>query len=114
MMNVNTRKIFDETKARAIRRFGTSNLSFFEYPIFDGWILEINLSIMTDAGRVFDMDYGEIRVSNGGTVTLSHRPDGEFDTLDVLFDFLTDRFTRMIRDYKDYVRMETEELLEAL
>lgn len=113
MMNANTRKIFDDAKAKAIHRFGTSNLYFSESPIYSGWKLEIRLAIMVSGDKVFDMDYGEIRVWNNGTVTLSHRK-WVFDTDDELFDIMAERFVRMIRDYKDYVKIETERLLEAL
>ena len=114
MMNANTRKIFDDAKAKAVHRFGTSNLYFLESPIYGGWKLEIRLAIMADADRIFDMDYGEIRVWNNGTVTLSHRKGWVFDTDDELFDIMAERFVRMIRDYKDYVKIETERLLEEL
>lgn len=113
-MNANTRKIFDDARTKAISRFGTSNLHFSEYPIFGGWKLDIRLAVMADADRIFDMDYGEVRVMDDGTVTLSHRLTGEFDTVDELLDVLADRLSKIIKDYKDYVRIETERLLEAL
>ena len=52
--------------------------------------------------------------SSYGTVTLSHRKGWVFDTDDELFDIMAERFVRMIRDYKDYAKIETERLLEAL
>jgi len=113
-MNVITRKIFDDAKAKAVRRFGMSNLHFSEYPIFGGWKLDIRLAVMADADRIFDMDYGEVRVMDDGTTTLLYRHADVYDTLDDLFDFLAERFAGMIKDYKDYVRIETERLLEAL
>ena len=113
-MNVITRMTFDNARTKAISRFGMSNLHFSEYPIFGGWKLDIRLAVMADADRIFDMDYGEVRVMDDGTVTLSHRLTGEFDTVDELLDVLADRLSRMVKDYKDYVRIETERLLEAL
>jgi len=114
MMNANTRKIFDEAKAKAVNRFGTSNLHFAEYPISGGWKLDIRLAVMTDADRIFDLDYGDIIVMNDGTTELPHGRFGRFDTVDELFDVMADRFAKIIEDYKDYVRIETERMLEAL
>lgn len=69
---------------------------------------------MVSGDRIFDMDYGEIRVWNNETVTLSDKKGWVFDTDDELFDVMAERFARMIRDYKDYVKIETEKLLEEL
>lgn len=113
-MNVITRMTFDNARTKAISRFGTSNLHFSEYPVYDGWKLDIRLVIMADADGIFAMDYGEIRVTNDGATTLLYRHADVYDTLDELFDVMAERFARMIRDYKDYVRIETERLLEAL
>ena len=73
MMNSNTRKIFDEAKAKAVRRFGTSNLNFFVYRVFDGWKLDIRLDVMENADKIFDMYHGEIHVMDDGTTKLIHR-----------------------------------------
>lgn len=130
MMNVNTRKIFDEAKAKAVHRFGTSNLNFFVYRVFDGWKLDIRLDVMENADKIFDMYHGEIHVMDDGTTKLIHRQKyfssrfpcdkprseetGEVNTVDELMDVLDDRLTKMYKAYKDYARMETEKLLEAL
>ena len=113
-MNAITRKIFDNARTKAIGRFGTSNLDFMEYPIRNGWKLDIMVAVTLDADILFDMDYGEICVMDDGTTTLSHRLTGKFNTVDELLDFLADRLSKIIKDYKDYVRIKTEELLEAL
>ena len=112
-MNVITRITFDNARTKAISRFGTSNLHFAEYPIHGGWQLDIRVAVMTDAGRLFDMEYGEVTVMNDGTTKLSHRT-GEFNTIEELFDVLADLLTKMYKDYKEYVLEQTEKSLDAL
>lgn len=112
-MNVITRKIFDDAKAKAVRRFGTSNLHFSEYPIHGGWMLDIRVAVMWDSTKIFDMEYGEVTVMDDGKIHLTHRT-GEFNTVDELLDVLADCLTKMYKDYKEYVQAETEELLETL
>ena len=68
---------------------------------------------MWDSNKLFDMEYGEVTVMDDGTTKLSHRT-GEFNTIDELLDVLADWLTKMYKDYKEYVRAETEELLETL
>lgn len=112
-MNVITRITFDNARTKAISRFGTSNLHFSEYPIHGGWILDIRVAVITDADRVFDMEYGEVAVMDDGKTHITHRT-GEFNTIDELLDVLAGLLSKMYKDYKKYVQTETEELLETL
>lgn len=112
-MNVITRITFDNARTKAISRFGTSNLHFSEYPIHGGWKLDIRVAVMLDSTKMFDMEYGVVTVMDDGKTHLTHRT-GEFNTIDELLDILADRLSKMYKDYKEFVRTETEELLETL
>lgn len=110
-MKESTRKEFDRIKAEATRLFGTSDLTFKEYPTASGWRLEIRLCIMA-GNRVFDLIHGESQVCNDGG--WNHYGNRYPSSVEDMFTMMNADYQRILSEYKIYMMEETIKALNVL
>jgi hypothetical protein len=111
-MKENIRKEFDRVKAEAAKVFGTSDLTFQEYPMADGWGLEIRLCVMA-GNRVFDLIHGVRRVLNNGCC-INQYGDRYSSDVDDMFILMNIDYQHTLTEYRIYMMNETMHALDAL
>ena len=110
-MKENTRKEFDRIKAEATRLFGTSDLTFNEYPLHDGYGLEIRLTIWA-GNRVYDLMHGSVDIRDTGTyVDYGIRTPCNTEHL---LEIMDEDYRRNLEGCRKYIMEETKRALDAL
>ena len=110
-MKESTRKEFDRIKAKATRMFGTSDLSFKEYPLHDGHGLEIRLVIWA-GDRVYDLMHGSVDIRDTGTyVDYGIRTPCNVEHL---LEIMNEDYCRNLEGCRKYMMEETERAIARL
>ena len=110
-MKQSVRTEFNKIKAEAYGLFGTTHLSFLENPTSRGWTLDINFRINMNDGRPYEMGQGTVYVENN---TYTARYGIWTCSVPEMLAHLHAAYKNALRAYKNYVKVETEKLLEAL
>ena len=110
-MKESTRKEFDRIKAKATRMFGTSDLSFKEYPTNHGWSLEIRLVIWA-GNKVFELLNGAVSAWEGNY--FMDYCDRDLRTAEQLLESMGDDYRRFLAECQSYMMEETEKAIAAL
>lgn len=110
-MKESTRKEFDRIKAKATRMFGTSDLTFKEYPLHDGYGLEIRLAIWAD-GRVYVLLLGNVDIRDTGTyVDYENRKPRDTEHL---LEIMNEDYRKNLAGAREYVMKITERAIARL
>lgn len=110
-MKESVRKEFDRIRAEATRKFGTSDLTFQEYPTSLGWTLEIRLTIWAGR-RVYDQTHGSVSVwNNEYSYEYGNRNICEAD---YFLEAMCEDYRRNLEGCRKYMMKETERAIAML